>query len=172
MYQLAEQHGVGLPLALYNIKPQWTRFLNFINRFLLICVLCAVLFVLTVFSIFLNQVMERQIVDVQWRLTISFPGTIVGLFGCGYCMFIRYMITQRFPRSVLVCTEGLLVISLKKVEVTHWDEVRRLLEVPEFGKRKSYMLSRINRDSLTFNNIYEDVDGLIDLIRQHIPQPL
>jgi hypothetical protein len=170
MDQLAEQHQVGQPLALYNIHPQWKRTINLINRFSLIITVCAVLFVLVVFSIFFYQVIENQIVDVQGRLLMSLPGTIVGLLGCGQLMFARYMITQWLPISCLVCTEGLLVISRKKVEVTHWNEVRGFLEVPGSGKRKSYRLYRINRKLLTFSNIYEDTDGLADLVRQHAPQ--
>lgn len=171
MYQLAEQHNVGQPLALYNIRPMWKRYLNLINYFLLTLVICGVLFVLIGFAIFFYQFIEHQIVNIEWDLQMTLFGAFMGLFGCVFVMFIRYMLTQRVPISCLVCTEGLLTISQKKVEeITQWNEVRGLLKVPGFGKRKSYMLSRINRDSITFSNIYEDMDGLIDHVRQHIPQ--
>ncbi|GCE23130.1 hypothetical protein KDK_69300 [Dictyobacter kobayashii] len=52
MYQLAEQHHVGHPLALYNLSIQWKRYLNLINYFSLIAMSCAILFILVVTSIF------------------------------------------------------------------------------------------------------------------------
>ncbi|GHO83209.1 hypothetical protein KSZ_12150 [Dictyobacter formicarum] len=65
------------------------------------------------------------------------------------------------------------MISRKKVEeITYWNEARGFREVPRFGMPKQYMFFRVNRDPLSLSNIYEDFDGLIDLIRQHIPKQL
>ncbi|GCE23128.1 hypothetical protein [Dictyobacter kobayashii] len=64
------------------------------------------------------------------------------------------------------------MVSPKKVTVVHWNEVRGLVKVPGFGRKKNYMLYRIHQTSLTLSNIYEDFDGLIDLVKQHIPQQL
>ncbi|GER89981.1 hypothetical protein KDW_41430 [Dictyobacter vulcani] len=173
MYQLAEQHDVGQPLVLYNLQPKWKRYINLINYFLLTLVICTALFVLIGFAIFFYQFIEHQIVNIEWDLQMTLFGAFMGLLGCVFFMFIRYMLTQRVPISCLVCTEGLLMISQKKAEVIiQWNEVRRFLEVPALGKRKRYIFYRVNQASITFSNIYEDMDDLIDHVRHHIPTQL
>ncbi len=52
--------------------------------------------------------------------------------------------------------------------VQFWEEVTALRSVQETTKRKKYMLSRINRKSLVFGEAFEDLEGLADLVRQHI----
>jgi len=170
-YQLAEQYRVGLPIALYNMQTWWIRFCQVIRRVLLGIVICAVLFLLVVVALFLYQyliVFDGQVPDLQERLLLSLPGTIIGLFGCVECMMVRYMLAQRVPASLLVCTDGLLEIRPKEVNVTRWDEVKGTLQGPGLAKRKSYKLHRSKRKPLLFGENFEDVEGLADLVRQQI----
>jgi hypothetical protein len=130
-YHLAEQYRVGSPIALYNMQPWWIRFCQVIRRILLGTVMCAVLFVLVVVALFFYQyliVFGGQMPDLQDRLLLSLPGFINGLLGCGACMITRDIIAQMVPASFLVCTEGLLKILPKQVDVTCWDEVRGTLQ--------------------------------------------
>ncbi|GCE23167.1 hypothetical protein [Dictyobacter kobayashii] len=172
MYQLAEQHHVGQPLALYNLNLQWKRYLSLINYFSLIAMSCAILFILVVASIFFYQVIKHQILDVQFGLIMILFGTFMCFVGCAFLIYIRHIYKYWSPQYVLICAEGFLVVSPKKVTVVYWNEVRGLVKVPGIGKRKNYMLYRIHQNSLTLSNIYEEFDGLIDLIKQHIPQQL
>ncbi|MBA2677071.1 MAG: hypothetical protein H0U76_01525 [Ktedonobacteraceae bacterium] len=168
-YHLAERYRVGQPLALYTMHPWWVRFCAVCRQILLGVVICAVLFVLVVVALFLFQYLIGvfdQGDELQSRLTFGLPGIIIGLMGCVEAMVMRSMIGQKVPISLLLCTEGLLAIHPKKVEVTHWNEVRGDLQGPGFGKKKRYTLQRLNRKPLLLNEAFEDLEGLVDLVRQ------
>ncbi len=170
-YQLAEQYHVGLPLALYNMQPQWIRIFQVLRRVLLGVVIGTVLFLLIVVVLFSYQylvVFAGQIPDLHARLLLSLPGTVNGLLGCIACMIFRNIIAQQVPASFLVCTEGALKIYPKQVDVTRWDEVKEPLQGPGLGKKKRYDLYRINRKPLFFGENFEDVEGLANLVRQQI----
>ena len=172
-YQLAEQYRVGSPIALYNMQLWWVRCCQVIQRILLGTVICAVLFVLVALALFFYQyliVFGGHIPDLQERLLLSLPGTINGLLGCVGCMIARDIIAKRVPASFLVCTEGLLKILPKQVDVTRWDEVRGTLHGPGLAKRKSYKLYRKNRKPLVFGEVFEDMESLTNLIRQQLPK--
>jgi hypothetical protein len=172
-YQLAEQYRVGSPIALYNMQLRWVRFWQVFRRILLGMVICAVLYVLVVVALFFYQyliVFGGHIPDLQERLIWSLPGIVSTLITFFWCMMIRNTIVQMIPASFLVCTEGLLEIRPKQVDVTRWDEVRGTLHGPGLAKRKSYKLYRINRKPLVFGEAFEDIESLADLIRQQLPK--
>jgi hypothetical protein len=175
-YQLAEQYRVGSPIALYNMQLRWVRFWQVFRRILLGMVICEVLFFVVVVALFFYQyliVFGGQIPDLQERLLLSFPGFFNGLLSGVFCMISRDIIAKGVPASFLVCTEGLLEIHPKQVDVTRWDEVREVrgpLPEPGLGKRKSYKLYRINRKPLVFGEAFEDIESLADLIRQQLPK--
>lgn len=169
--QLAEQHRVGSPIALYQMQPWWIHFYQVVRRVLLGTVLCAVLFLLVVVALFFYQyliVFGGHIPDLQERLMLSLPGTVIGLLGCGACLLIRDLIAQKVPASFLVCTEGLLEIHPKQVDVTRWNEIRGPLQESGSGTKKSYKLHRKSHKPLLFGETFEDAESLADLIRQRI----
>ncbi len=169
-YYLAEHYRVGQPLALYSMHPWWVRFCFVCRQVLLGAVICAVLFVLVVVALSLSQYLTEGRVqgeDLQWRFILALPGFIGGLIGGVEAMLLRYIIGQKVPTSLLLCTEGLLAIHPKEVDVTHWNEVRGGLQGPGFGKKKRYTLERLNRKPLLFGEAFEDLEGLADLIRQY-----
>lgn len=83
-------------------------------------------------------------------------------------MIFRNIIAQQVPASFLVCTEGLLKMDPKQVDVTHWDEIKEPLQGTGVGKSKRYQINRINRKPLVFGDNFEGAEGLADLIRQQI----
>lgn len=167
--QLAEQYRMGKPIALYNMQLRWIRFYQMLRRVLLGTVVGAILFLVVVIALFFSEyliVFAGHVPDLQERLLLSLPGTIIGLLGCGECLVMREMIARRVPAAFLVCTEGLLEIRPGQVDVTRWDEIRGPLQESRAGKRKRYKLSRTNRKPLLFGETFEDTKGLADLIRQ------
>lgn len=168
-YQLAEQYHAGSPIALYNMQPWWIHFYQVIRRILLGTVICAMLFIIVMVALFFYQylvVFGSQIPDLQERLILSLPGIVIGLLGCGACLIFRNIIAQKVPASFLVCTDGLLEIHPKQVDVTRWDEMRGPLQELGLGKRKSYKLYRKNREPLVFGETFEGIESLVDLIKQ------
>ncbi len=182
--QLVEQFQLGQPLALYNMHLQWIRFCQVIKQVLLGIIICMILFTLVLMTIFLYQyltlltqhpanlpdriVLADQFADLRWRFIISTPALITSLLGCVGCMIGRYMIAQNIPVTLLVCTEGLLEMRPKEVAITHWNEIRGMLKESGSGKRKSYQLARINRKPILFSEVFEDLEGLVNLVRQQI----
>ncbi|GCE12015.1 DUF6585 family protein [Tengunoibacter tsumagoiensis] len=169
-HDLAEQYQVGQPLARYTMFPQWIRFWQVYRRLLLDFIIFSILIALAIVLLFLAPLFQGQIGDLQFRLLLGLAGIISGLIGCVNWLLKRNMIAQSIPTSLLVCTKGLLAISLKAVDVTLWDEVIGTLQI-ETGKRKRYKLQRINRKPLTFHDAYEDSEALVDLIRQQLANP-
>jgi len=171
MYQLSEQYHAGSPIALYNMQPQWVHLYQTIRRVLLGIVICAIVFMLVGIALFFYQyliVFAGKIPDLEERLILSLPGIIIGLFGCGACITIREIITQKIPTSLLVCTEGLLEIHPKQVDVTRWDEVSEPLQEIGLGKRRNYKLYRKDRKPLFLGETFENLESLINLVRQQI----
>ncbi len=169
--QRTELYQVGQLLALYNMQPWWIRFCRVIRRVLLGIVIFVVFFLLVIVALFLYQyliVFDGQVPDLQERLILSLPGFISDLLSCVGCMIVRNMFAQRVPASLLVCTEGLLEVRPKQIDVTRWDEIRGTLQGPGLAKRKSYKLHRIKRKPLLFGENFEDVEGLASLVRQQI----
>lgn len=63
-------------------------------------------------------------------------------------IFLQNAIKHYIPTSFLVCSEGLLTIRPKGVEVTRWNEVNGIYNVSTSSERK-YMLKLINRKNFT-----------------------
>ncbi len=167
MEQLAEQYRVGQPLALYNMHPRWLHFWKVFRHGLLGMVIFVAIVLLVSQTIFLHQLFTGQIPYLQTRLILDLTGTSIGLMGCVTWLSMRHMIAQSLPTSILVCTEGLLEIRPKGVEVTRWDEVKWLHQETRLGKKKHYTLYRIKRKPFSFGEIFEDVEGLADLVSQY-----
>lgn len=170
-YHLAEQYRIGLPIAFYDMRPEWIRFFQVIRCVLLSAIIGAVLFFLAIITLFFYQylvVFNHQIPGLEEKLILSFPGTIIGLIGCIECIVVRSMLIRRVPASILVCTEGLLEILPKEVDVTRWDEIQGPLQEPGLEKRKHYKLYRKNRKPLFFGDSFEDVEDLAGLVRQYV----
>lgn len=179
MYQLAEQHQAGQPLALYNTHVFMLRLIRLYKIICYIAITACIFAFVAEFITLLLSVTQLQILHShdpleEQRIYLQnivinnlFPLVLSLIVGIGIVVNIR-MVARYFPTSILACTEGLLMICPKEVEVTRWDEITSILSIPGITRRKSYMLSRINRKPLTLGTALEDVEGLIDLIKQHI----
>lgn len=143
--QLAEQYQVGQPLGFYHMHPWWIRSCRIIMHVLLSVAIIVLLFVLILLAIFFYQYLtlpEDQLVDLRWRLLFALPGLTIGLVGCAAFLMLRQIFAQRIPTSLLVCTEGILEIRPKTVDVTRWDEVKGTLQGPGMGEKRRYTLVR------------------------------
>jgi len=168
-YRMGADFQVGLPLAFYTVRPQVIRRYQRWNLVMLIGAIC--LFLAGLLAVLYQaMLLEKQVTHTPNALIESLlPLTLGFIQGLGAIAQMR-LVARMLPVSVLVCTEGLLLIRPKKVDVTRWEEVTALCSMQETARGKKYMLSRINRKSLVFGEALEDVEGLVNQIRQYIPQ--
>jgi hypothetical protein len=163
-YHLAEQYHVGQPLALHTMRPGWKRFWLVFANILLGAAICAVLGLLANVAFFLFQEIEGQDPD---ELLMLVSVTLI-LLGCAACMVYRGLIVRNAPVSLLVCTEGMLKIRPKEVDVTRWDEVRGTLHELRLEGRMIYRLDRINRKPIRFGEVFENMEDLVNVVRQQL----
>lgn len=167
-YRLAEQYQIGQLLALYRMHPWWVRFCRIITHILLILAIGVVLFLLMLLALFLFFILHNQTLDWRGKTFLALPGLICGFMGVVGSLIARNMITRKIPATLLVCTEGLLMLYPKTIDVTYWSEVRGILQGSEPGESKKYKLNRLRRKPLLIGKAFENTDGLADLIRQQM----
>ncbi|MBA2681765.1 MAG: hypothetical protein H0U76_25640 [Ktedonobacteraceae bacterium] len=185
-YQWGEDYELGCPLAVYNTRERVLRRYKMLNRLMLGTAIGVFLIGLMAVLVYAYQLqllksqhpltihdallLQTQTFHIQDALIESLIPLFLGfLYAVGALVQMR-IVARGLPASLLVYTGGLLEVCPKKVDVTRWEDVTGLLRVPGMKKRKSYRLSRRHRKALIFGEALEDVEGLVNQIRQYIPQ--
>lgn len=182
-YQLVEEYQVGLPLALYNMRPKALRIYKWYSRIMLVGGFGLLLEGVIGALVTLYQLLplssqhptgpygalelDEQISHLQNQLIEDLIPLMLGFMYSVGAIVQKRIIARGLPVYVLVCTEGLLRVDPKKVDVTRWEEVTGFYKMPG-TRKKSYRLMRLGRKTLSFGEALEDVEGLADLIRRQI----
>ena len=121
--RLIEANQLGIPLRIYNQRPDFIRL--WYNMVFSMIILGCVLLVLSILFAFLN----RNVLS-PWPEYLGEFGTFFLLplmIVCGLFL-LRVMVPDLGRARVIVCESGLLQRTSKRVEILHWNEILAIKE--------------------------------------------
>lgn len=176
-YQLGEKYQIGVPLARYNTRPQVLRWNTWHPRIMIIAGPLVSFAALILFCIFFYQLQllsnqppigsyeaikrEMQVPMLQYQLILALLFVLLGFITSMRGLIEMRVVPRKLPVSVVVGTEGFLVMSPKGVDVTRWDEVTGFIRFAAH----SFHVRRGNREPLALEKELEDIEGLASLVK-------
>lgn len=151
---------LGSALAVYKLQPSYIRFLRWISW------LIATMGVFILIMSFIWFIQGFQ----GFQFGAFFTSFLAGLLGVlGGIICLRVVVLQAQQEHVIVCERGLLrSVGSRHVEVVHWTEIQAI-EKGGFNREFSITYTTYTRPwmkVLHVSSFYQDIDGLITLIKQ------